>query len=210
MQTKTQAPYLRLAYAACLVLIFGLAWVSPVQAHTFGGRAFSAFVNVPPLGAGPVYISDTGELSPDGGWNGAGLLSTAVPNVLSADVLNAATSGANYETAGNKADSSTSLADIVVLPGNLAQVAASFVYAQAAVTAGVPQGSTQINDLTFGGVPVTVTGLPNQTVEIPGVAQLIINEQTVTSQGITVNALHLILGTGGEVILASAGSSIQP
>ena len=74
-------------------------------------------------------------------------------------------------------------------------------------------GISQIADLTFGGAAVTVTGQANQTVEIPGVATLVINEQVITShprsQTIRVNALHLKLVTGEEVILSSATSTIN-
>lgn len=216
MKLKIRAPYLRLAQAACLLLIVGLGWSPPADAVTVGGRAFAAFVNAPTLGAGPLYLSDTGELAPNGGWEGAGLLGAQLPSILSANVLNAATSGGEHD-AGPKADSSTSLADVAVLPGQAAQLTASFVRAQAEATGSGTTGSVQIYDLTFGGIPVQVTGLPNQRVEISGLlgplATLIINEQTVTSAGtsqtITVNALHLILATGEQVILASARSVLN-
>lgn len=209
MKTKTDFAE---SVAACLMLVIGLAWAAPADAYTFGGRAFSAQLNTPLVGLAPVYISDTGELSPGGGWEGAALLSTEVPNVLAADVMVAATSGATY-TAGPEGDSITSLGDVVVFPGGAAQVTASFVQAQVQATATGLQGSSQINDLTFGGVPVTVTGQPNQTVTIPGVATLTINEQVMTanasSQTVTVNAMHITLATGDEVILSSARSSIN-
>lgn len=211
--TKIQPPYLRLAQAACLSLLFGLAWSFPAHAHIVGGRAFAGFVNAPTLGAGPLYLADSGELSPSGGWEGAGLLSAQVPSVLAASVLNSATSGAISPDSG-QANSSVSLADVTVLPGQVAQLTAAFVRAQVEATDFGSSGATEIHGLTFGGVPVQVTGLPNQKVEIPGllgpVATLIINEQTVTSQAITVNALHLILATGEEVILGSARSLVNP
>jgi hypothetical protein len=207
MKRKAYRAYLRLLFGACLILIFGLTGISPLQASTFGGRAYSAFVNIPSLGAGPVYISDTGELSP-GGWQSAALSDTSIPTVLSAGVLVAATVGATYVTTGDKADSSTSLADLVVLPGNPAQITASFVRAQTQVTASGVNGYSEIYDLTFGGVTVAVTGQANQTVTIPGVATLTINEQATSSGAITVNALHLVLLGGGEVIVSSARSSI--
>ncbi|HEV8717574.1 MAG TPA: choice-of-anchor P family protein [Candidatus Binatia bacterium] len=215
MQTKIQSLYSSFAKAACLSLILGLTWSSPAQAHTTG-RAFVAFVNAPTLGAGPLYLADTGELSPAGGWEGAGFLSAEVPGVLSANVLTAATMGTRDDVTG-QANSSSSLADVVVLPGHAAQLTASFVRAQAGATDSGSQGSAEIHDLTFGGMSVAVTGLPNQRVEIPGllgpIATLVINEQTVTSdatsQAITVNALHLTLATGEEVILASAKSFVK-
>lgn len=215
MRIKFPAAYLRLLQAACLSLIFGLAWSSPAQAHTTG-RGFAAFVNAPTLGVGPLYLADTGELSPAGGWQGAGFLGAEVAGVLSATVLNAATVGAR-DAMTAQANTSSSLAEVVVLPGHAAQLTASFVRAQAGATDFGSQGSAEILNLTFGGIPIAVTGLPNQRVEIPGllgpIATLVINEQTVTSdaisQAITVNALHLILASGEEVILASARSFVK-
>src|SRR3989442_8207148 len=101
MKKKNYQTHVRLIFGAFLILIFGLTGISPVQASTFGGRAYSAFVNVPSLGAGPMYISDTGELAP-GGWQSAALSDTSIPTVLSAGVLVAATVGATYDTTGDK------------------------------------------------------------------------------------------------------------
>lgn len=207
-KNKIYVSHVKVARCACLILVFCLGWSLPVKASDLGGRAFGAFVRIP-LGAGPVYISDTGELSPDGGWSGGGLLSTSIPGVLRADVLVAATSGAAYLTTGDQANSSASLSNLVILPGQIAEVTASFVRAEAVVTESGGQGSTEIRGLTFGGVPIAVTGQPNQRVEIPGAATLIINEQTASSPGaLTVNALRLILAGGGEVIVSSARSSL--
>lgn len=208
VKPKIRAPYpSRLAYAACLTLILGLAW-NPAAHADLSGRAFAAFINTPSLSAGPLYISDTGELGPDGGWNAADLLNTQIPSVLSATTLVAATVGSV-----TKASSSTSLADLVVLPGHAAQLTASFVRSEATTTDTGSSGTTEIYELTVGEVTVPVTGLPNQKVEIPGllgpVATLLINEQVATARGITVNGLHLILATGEEVIVSSARSGVN-
>lgn len=212
MKGKILAPYLRLAHAACLMMILGVVCVVPVQAASFGGRAYSAFVNVPGSGAGAVYITDTGALASSGGWEGAGALSVSVPIVLSANVPVACTSGDRYQDLGDKSNSSSSLADIAVLSGSPAALSASFVRTETEATPTAGRGSVEINGLTFGGTPIVVTGQANQRVDILGVATLIINEQTTTSNGtsrtVTVNALHLILAGGGEVIVSSATSSI--
>src|SRR2546422_4409233 len=97
MKRNTQRPYLRLASAACLMLIFGLAWSLPAQAQTFGGRAFAAYVNVPTLGAGPLYLADTGQVPPSGGVQSADLLGAQVPSALIGDVLNSAAVGGDYD-----------------------------------------------------------------------------------------------------------------
>jgi hypothetical protein len=211
MRTRSERSYLRRAATTGLILFLGIAWSSVAHAETYTGRAYAAFINVPLFGAGPAYFSDTGSLSPSGGWEGAALYGVQVPNVLSAATLVAATSGAQY-VEGAQANSSTSLASVSVLPGHAAAVTASFVRAQTEVTEGGLQGSTEIDKLTFGGVPVAVTGLPNQRVDILGVGTLIINEQKTKSEGtvheIVVNALHVTLVSGAEVIVSSARSSI--
>jgi len=180
---------------------------SPAMAQTYGGRAFSALVNAPTLGVGPLYLSDTGPLSSSGDWLGAGSLSENVPAILSADVMNATTSGLD-----GGASSIASLADIAVFSGQPAALTASFVSAQSQAGIGGGSATIQVFDLTFGGLPVTVTGLPNQVVSLPGVATLIINEQTISTDGnsAVVNALRLTLATGDQVTLASASSQVIP
>ena len=208
MDHQRRRPYLRVVSVVVLLLLIGLLENSPTAA-TYGGRAIAAFANAPSLGAPSIYLADSGALSPSGGWEAASLLGATVPAVLSAEVLRSATTGTT-----DSAASSTSLANVTVLPGHAAQLTASFVMAEtsAAKSSGTT-GSTQIEDLTFGGVPVAVTGLPNQVVQIPGLATLIINEQTASGSGstkdIAVNALHLTLATGEEFVVGSATSAVS-
>ena len=107
--------------------------VSPIAngQKSYSGQAYGAFVNV---GASPVYIAYTGALPSTGGWLGAEQMGAQVPNVLSAETLVAATSGALTSMSGNQVNSSTSLAGVTVLPGSPAQITASFVRAQADAT----------------------------------------------------------------------------
>jgi len=162
----------RLVFVTSLVVLLGLAWAVPARANSFGGQAYSAYVYIPPTlltpGVGPLYIADTGPLPADGGWSGATLEGTTLPSVLTAETLVAATSGALYDTGVSQANSSTSLANVVVLPAQPAQITASFTQAQADVTDLGASGGSQISELTFGGIPVEVTGLPNQIVDLPG------------------------------------------
>jgi hypothetical protein len=197
----------RLALILCAGLVLQLA-ASPLQAAqtAYSGRAFAAYVNT--AVTGPIFLSDTGPLSPAGGHQGASLLTANVPGVLSAEVLTGSTSGG-----GGTAHSSASLAEAVVFPGQPYQVTASFVRAETRASCDSVSGSSQIADLTFGGQSVTVSGAPNQTVRLPGgLATLIINEQNSSSSGntheINVNAIHLIVPGVGEVILSGAHSDI--
>ncbi len=199
----------RLLVAVGMLLALGFVAAAPAHAYTFGGRAYSAMVTVP-LG-GTTFLADTGALIASGGAQATALPSLSVPGVLAADVPVAAAVGATYDD-GPQVNGSTSLADVVVFPGQAAQLSASFVRAQADVSATGVQGRSEIADLTFAGMSIAVTGDANQRVDVFGVGTLIINEQSVTSsplgQAVTVNALHLILATGAEVILSSAGSTI--
>ena len=205
-----------IAAAASLLLALSLAGASPAQADTtYSGRAYAAFVNT--ALTGPVYISDTGELPPNGGFKSDSLLTTRdmppISSVLLADVLVASTSGASGE-----ANSFAALARATVLPGSFAQVTASFIQAQSQATCDGASGSSQVAELTFSGMTVAVTGQP-QRVDIPNplggppLATLFINEQTSTSSGtyreVRVNALHLIVPGVAEVILSSAKSDIN-
>lgn len=196
--------------AVALAIVFAamLAWPTASGTQTVGGRAVGAFIDVPTLGVGPLSLADTGELAADGGWEGAGVLIAQVPSVLTAGVLNTATSGGEYD-AGPAANSSSSLGDVTVFPGQAAQLTASFVRSQVEATSAGTTGSVEIENLIFGGIPVYITGVPNQRVEIPFVGTLVINEQTATATTITVNALHLVLATGDQVILANARSVLN-
>src|SRR6058998_2699881 len=93
------------------LMIVGVIATSPAQAQTtFSGRAFAAFVST--ALTGPIFISDTGQLSPSGGFRSDALLDTrdlelaTLNNLLTAEVLAASTSGAS-----GKAESSASLAN---------------------------------------------------------------------------------------------------
>jgi hypothetical protein len=205
-----------LAIVGTVLLAFGFARPSSAQGSTtYSGRAYAAFVNT--AVTGPVYVSDTGELPPEGGFRSDSLLTTQgtpIWDVLRAEVLVASTSGA-----GGTANSSASLLNLVVLPGSFAQVTASLVRAETEVTCNSARGSSEIAVLAFGGMAVSVTGQPNQKVEIPNplggppLATLIINEQATTSNGnyreVRVNALHLLVPGAAEVILSSAKSDIN-
>jgi len=231
---------------ACVLLILGVAWGSPAHAVkpsggppgqadggppgqatttagtstatagvTYSGRAFGAFVNVNLLGlvVGPETLSDTGPLPPSGGLLTNQLETVSVPGVLSATLMPTMTSGAN-----GVARSEASLAELMVLPGNAAQVTASFVRAESEATCSGVRGATEAVDVTFAGQSIVVDPFaPNQTFDVPGVARLVINEQKTSTGGgtqdITVNAIHLTVTADSvvtaEVIVSSAHSDVQ-
>lgn len=198
-----------------LLLVASAASLSPTWAQTsdsspgvvYGGRAFAAYLRLPTLGVSPTTISEAGPLPPAGGSDSSTLLTLNLPGILKADVLDASTSAAQ-----GAAESEASLTNVVILPGHLAQVTASLVRAESQASCLGAGGSSTIANLTFAGLSVVVTGQPNQTVSIPGVATLVINEQipssSTASHGMTVRALHLTLLTGDEVILSHAETGV--
>lgn len=198
------------------VVIALSGWASPLHAQvTYSGRAFAVYVNLPTLGLGPQYLSDTGELPSQGGSLSAQLVDAQVPGILSATLLVARTSGAN-----GVARSSASLVEARLLPGNAAQVTARFVGSESEATCDGVRGSTEVTQVTFGGLALSVDPFaPNQVFTLPDptggppLATLIINEQRNTlgarSRAIAVNAVHLTLRSGDEVVLAGTHSDIN-
>lgn len=71
-----------------------------------------------------------------------------------------------------------------------------------------PSSPPALGNLSINGVPVAVTGNPNQTIPIPG-GQLVINEQRTSSAGTTVNAIHATVFGVADVVVASATAGIR-
>jgi hypothetical protein len=73
-------------------------------------------------------------------------------------------------------------------------------------------GHSIVTDLTIAGLEVAVTGSPNQGITIPGLLSLVINEQLPTVNGtsgeLVVNALHLKLLSGEDIVVSSARADI--
>ena len=204
-----------LSYASLILLTAGLLATTSAGSGGSGGRAAGAFANAPLLGVPATFMADTGEvmtLSAMTGGEGVDQADASIPGVLTAKVLTATTS-----VEPGIATSSTSIADVVVLAGSPAELTAAFVRAQADVLdangSSRFNGVSEIDGLTFGGRSITITGQPNQRIDLLGVGSLIINEQITSSRAgvseLTVNALHLVLATGGQIILAGAHSVLD-
>jgi len=191
------------------LLIATVLVMSPLQAFseqstTFSGRAIGVLVDTALI---DIKIADTGELPQEGGTIDATVLNVN-HELARASVLLSVTSGFD-----NKAQSEAATADVTLLPHSPNQITAAFVRASSIATCDDASGSSEIVNLQVAGQNVAVSGQPNQKVEIPNVLTLVINEQIDSSHGntneITVNALHLILATGEEVIVSSAKSDIS-
>lgn len=167
---------------------------SGVSASTTGTLAIS----VPPTPS--VALPSGGSATPITGT----VASVNAAPLLSTGVVNTSTQGT---PAGGSVTSSASVDDtaLVGLAGaNL--LTADVISSQCVSNESGSTGSSTITGLTALGVPVNVTGAPNQTVNIAGLGTLHINEQITTGSGsstsIVVNALRLQL----NVPLATTGT----
>jgi hypothetical protein len=173
-------------------------------AQTVAGNARGVRVTTLGLLGGPTTVlADTGTLVGTADARDASVVTASIPSVLSGEVLHAVTIGWPDQVA-----SEASLANLGVSVGGTG-ISADFVMARAlaALGAGISQGSI-ISNLRIGGIPIEVTGEPNQTVAIPG-GQVVINEQTVSADGVTVNALHARVSGVSDVVIASATAGIR-
>jgi hypothetical protein len=184
------------AAAVGVALISALAWPAVGAAQTATGQARV-------VQAGIVILADTGTLGGTSDARDATLDTGIVPSVLAAEVLHAVTVGWPDQVA-----SEASLANLSLAVGGIG-ITADFVLARtlAVLNAGTTAGSV-IGNLFVNGVPIVVTGSPNQQIAIPG-GQVVINEQTVSAAGTTVNAIHATVLGVVDVVVASATAGIR-
>jgi hypothetical protein len=150
-----------------------------------------------------IVLADTGTLGGTSDARDATRDFGIVPAVLSAEVLRAVTIGWPDQVA-----SETSLANLSIAVGGTG-ISADFVMAKALAVLGQPStASSIIANLSVNGMPIAVTGMPNQLVPIPG-GQVVINEQTISTTGTTVNAIHATVLGVADVVVASAKAGIS-
>jgi hypothetical protein len=224
---------------AALGLVVGLTagFAAAGVAQSVSGRAYGAYVNTPlgsagqsPLAVLPFITAPNGDMA----WAQADVLS--VGGALSSDFLNSSTSGA-IGTAQAGAQSVATAADINILGGLITakEVVATVTSSRTASGATSNANGSTFENLVVAGVPVTFgdgTVAPNTRMDLPGTGYVVLNEQTltgdgVTTSGITVNMIHVVLQTlsgggcgllgcvpgvlttTGEVVVGSATSSVQ-
>jgi hypothetical protein len=201
-----QAESCRWSVFAVLVAVAGLlAWPTAGAAQTLAGDARAARVTTfdPLGGATTTGLAETGALEGPSDARDASLVTGSVPSVLDGEVLNAVTIGWPDQVVSQASLGSLSLT--VAGTG----ISADFVMSTATALLGAAgSGSSLVDNLSIGGVPIEVTGEPNQTISIPG-GQVVVNEQTVSAAGTTVNALHATVLGVTDVVIASATAGIQ-
>lgn len=172
-----------------------------IEAASFEGNATAVRASV--LGI-TTQLVHAGPLPSGGGADGATLVTASIPGVLGAQLLHAATAGA-----GDGTQSDASLAGLSVNVGILS-LSASFVRASASSICGSgSSGSSQIAALRINGKSIVVSGQPNQTIKLAlGLGKVVINEQVASANGITVNALHIVLAGVADIVVAQATAGV--
>jgi len=168
----------------------------------YSGRAFGAQVKVlVPIPSTRLY-ADAGVLASAGGSITASLAS------ITDAVFSSGPTSCNSQGTSFVATSASAMARLSAFAGAAAALSCVNVASDTRAACEGVTGSTTISGLVFAGAAVTVTGVANQTVSIPGVATLVINEQIKAAGAITVNALHLTLVSGEELTICSSHSDI--
>jgi len=121
-----------------------------------------------------------------------------LPNLLTGEAFHAVTIG--YP---DQIDSEASLAALAL---NVAgtSIAADFVMSRATAVSGGGSGVSSVDGLSINGMPIAVTGSPNQTIGIPGGSVVLNEQQTLPDGTIVVNALHTMVSGVADVTVASA------
>ena len=192
----------RLSSTAAVTALLGGLWVWPAISSA----------QLPPLPVPPVgtLLGTTAVLDSTGtlvaGTSDvlqASDTTGGIASLLTGEALHAVTIG--YP---DQIDSEASLAALAL---NVAgtSIGADFVMSRATATASSAAGVSNIDGLAINGVPIWVSGAPNQTIGIPG-GLLVLNEQQSLPDGtLVVNALHAIVSGVADVAVASTMAGLS-
>jgi hypothetical protein len=169
-------------------------------APALAGQAAAVRASTP---TGTTTLADTGTLGGADDARNASALSGSIPSLLAGEVLAATTIGWS-----DQVSSDASLANLGMSVAGIG-ISADFVMAAATAVAGATgSGASLVENLAINGAPVSVSGDPNQVVDIPG-GRVVINEQNASAGGMAVNALHVIVDGVADVVVGSATAAIR-
>ena len=208
MNPRREVPGCRLFLVVLTTLLVVTFAADTGQALEVRGRAYGIYVNTPSLGVVQTFYCDTGWLPSDGGNLVQSTTNFAVQGVVTASSITATSDGDECE-----GDSDVIVNDMVILPNHPGVITFSTLAGRdddecCDIDGDSPEAAIFTN-LTFAGQPVTVTGAMDQKVTIAGVGTLTINEvvrdddDDCDDDDFVVNALHLVLENGEEVIIGS-------
>ena len=205
----TNSPWRRVAASLSVAVVCAGLIVTALAAAAdsgtqYSGRATGVSIHTAVLDAS---FADTGNLPSAGGELDATFVQVDT-SLAKADVFPSETMGFD-----SVARSDSTVATVDLLAGTQNEVTAEFVRSESVATCQGVSGLSEIVELRAAGQDVVVGTAPNQMVSVPGVLTLVINEQIDGSHDgtsdITVNALHLTLATGEEIIVSHAHSDIR-
>lgn len=175
-------------------------------ATTYSGRAYAVQATIPALAVNQ-RVADMGPLPSGGGKLSNAVVAFVIPNALQFELLSTSTSGKDGVA---KSQAKVQRTKIFAGPNViLVEILQSNTRAQCVNGQPVLSGQTVIVGLLINGQGVVVTGQPNQVVPLPGGGTVTINEQTQTSNSITVRALHVRVPRVMEVIVSHSYSDIN-
>lgn len=196
------------ALAACGEASLSSVPVAPASTTTTSVYKGSAAALRVKASVANVTLADTGALPSKGGALHKTVATASVSKLLSAGVLHAATIGQ-----GNHTRSEASVAGLNLSVAGIG-VKAAFISSQAAASCSSSgrasvSGSSQLTGLVVGGKNISITGQPNQTINVLGLVKIVINEQTGSASGATgkksVTALRVtaLAGTANIAVASS-------
>jgi hypothetical protein len=188
-----------------MTLTIGTLSFGTSPAEQFRGQATAVSVSI--LGI-TTTLGDTGALPAKGGALQNNLLTLNVPLVLSGGVAESEVIGV-----GDHTDASSTVAGLNVLTSGIgitADLLQSRAYVIGSVnTPPVSWGTSQIANLNVNGLPIIVTGAPNQTITLP-LGKIVLNEIKQGAGNITVTAIHLTITGIADVALARSYAQVGP
>jgi hypothetical protein len=192
----------RLRVAAVAAGVAALLWQAPgnAQAVTGSARAVQATV-ASPTGLDTTSLADTGTLGGATDAREASAAAGSIPSLLSGETLHATTIGWD-----DQVSSEASIAGLAITIDDNT-ISADFVQARV-ISGRRSSAAATISGLTVNGTAIAVSDSPNQQVAISG-GTLVINEQTTSSAGTVVNALHIVVDGRADVVIASASANAQ-
>ena len=192
----------------------------------YAGEASAALGSLGFMQGGSVSVAETTLLSLTGGAQEASELEISVGEESPMEVSHATVIGQGKVTASQASVANVTLTSCGgFFGGGTTTISADFVLSEATSACSADEvtssGSTQISGLVINGEPVSVTGQANQFVMLTGGGFVVINEQlagkasatangqTVTTEGIAVNALHVVIPCAGvNVVFGSSAAGI--
>ncbi len=187
-----------------VTMALGLGAIARATDTTYSAYGYGCKVDTSITGL--VFLGHSGVVT--AGAKGKSFLDAHLDDVVDLKLVHGSACAA-----ADKAQALAGAANLHLFPGSLYALDCAVATSEARATSTGQWGRSQILGLHFGGLTVNVTGEANQTVLIPGIAKLVINEQKFYHVGdvrkTRVNALRLTVYNVGEIIVSAAEADIN-